>query len=337
MPYLSPTLSNRRRYSDLVRAESPLARENYYAKKRRDLEEERLATEKSLATQQLTQQQAQFEKSLAEMQSQYKGSLAEGTRQHEETLAEMKREYEEGLAEQNRQHQETLASEKTIADKSYELSQQAQKQAGKQADIASGIGLAGLGIEAYPVISNMFGGGAAASAAAGSSALGAPAAAGYTATGGAGTGASTLAGSSGTTAAGGMGALAGSATAVGVPLAIAIMSGHFKQLGKKDTPGIDELWHTYTPEQKEAFVNSGNLNAQQLQWVAYNDTDFYKTHPEMQNQLRQNVMTEESGRPGSYSFSGPAWAGVSDEEKSRLRKDLTKEKHATRMKRFDDS
>lgn len=331
------TLSNRRpgtSYADLVRAEAPLAKSNYYKVLNRQLQEKELEQGQAQHEAELALLAEQFNKKYALSQEQFDTTLEQSQAEFDKTLEQLYAQLEQGQT----QHEETLAANTEQFTQQYGLEQKQIEESKKQADYANKMALLGLGIEAAPYAAKGItaltglglGGGSAAAPA--TAAVGTPAAAGYTATGG-----TAASASSGTTAATGMSAGLGAATAIGIPLAIAIGSGHFKQLGKGDTPGIDELWHTYTPEQKEAFVNSGKLNAQQLQWVAYNDTDFYKTHPEMQNQLRQNVMTEESGRPGAYSFTGPAWKGITEEEKSQLTKDLTKGKHSTRMRRFDES
>jgi len=63
------------RYSDIIRAEAPTAREAYYSKLSRDLEQKRMDQQKELYEKELTQNQSQFQENLDTQKQQYGETL----------------------------------------------------------------------------------------------------------------------------------------------------------------------------------------------------------------------------------------------------------------------
>jgi len=338
MPYIVPNM-RRRRYTDIVRAEAPLARRQFFEKKARDLEAKNLATSKELAEQQLAQQQTQFDSSLAEQARQHKENIAMTRGEHESDLAERKRQFEEQYSQQEQQHQgtlaetmrqhneqiaardkqhtESLAAEKSNLAKDLNLQRDIASEHGRQADMATKISLAGLGVEAAPYLSSLAkGAGAklAGTAATTAAAKGAAAAGAAPAVTG-GAGAATATGS--VTPSAGMGAMAGAGTAVGVPLAIAIMSGKFKQLGGKGVTPVkkkwgawnadkrNKRWANFTPEQKASIFSrfQGDLSEDQKRdaFLSFAQTSQFSMGKHYKKWLKSKPKKERSALMAEYN------------------------------------
>jgi hypothetical protein len=168
----------RRPYADIIRAEAPAAYSAYQARLDRDRSRRTAAAQSSLAQRELGLRQQQLEDSA----NQFNESLGLSQNQFNQTLAEQQRQSEANAALQDEQMQ----------------------QAQQQGNIATGLSLGALGLEAYPYL--------------------------------AGSTASTVAPTAGATAAGGSAALTGtSGTAALAPSGAASSSGG---LGAAGTAGI---------------------------------------------------------------------------------------------------